>query len=342
MRGRAILLGRYRGREAAALMVDGRLEDLLVEPPADRALPGAVFRAVPDRPVKGMGGMFLRLPGGSAFLRQTKGIAPGRPLLVQVSGFAEAGKAVPVTTRLSLKGRTVVVTPDAPGRNVSRRIDDADDRARLAGLAEAADLPEGAGLIVRSSAAEAADDVVAEEIRALSDLAARLLADVPGAPELLLDGPGPHEAAWRDWGAADLHEEGEQAFAAHGVDDAIAALLSPETAIPGGGRMTIEPTRALVAIDVDTGGDTSPAAALKADIAAARALPRELRCRGLGGQVTVDFAPIPRRDRQRVEQALTAAFRHDPIETVVAGWTPLSHMELRRRRSRLPLTECLT
>ena len=106
--------------------------------------------------------------------------------------------------------------------------------------------------------------------------------------------------------------------------------------------MTVEPTRALVAMDVNGGGDTSPAAALKANIAAARALPREFRCRGLGGQVTVDFAPVPRRDRQRIEQALAAALRRDPVETVVAGWTPLSHLELRRQRSRLPLQECLT
>ena len=341
MKGRTILLGRYEGREAVALMVDGRLDDLLVEPPADRVLPGAIYRALPDRPVKGMGGMFLRLPGGTAFLRQTKGIAPGRPILVQVTGFAERGKAVPVTTRLALKGRSVIVTPDAPGRNVSRRIGENEARATLSALAEAADLPEGTGLIVRSAAAELADDVVAAEIRELAELAARIAADLRGEPELLLDGPGPHEVAWRDWGSAEV-EHGDDAFSLHGVDEAIPALLSPEAPLPGGGRMTIEPTRALVAVDVDTGGDTSPAAALKADIAAARALPRELRCRGLGGQIVIDFAPIPHRDRQRVEQALTAALRRDPVETVVAGWTPLSHMELRRQRSRQPLEECMS
>jgi ribonuclease G len=341
MKGRAILLGRYEGREAAALMVDGVLDDLLVEPPHDRALPGAIYRAVPDRPMKGVGGHFLRLPEGSAFVRQTRGISPGRPLLVQVTGFSEPGKAVPVSTRLSLKGRTVIVTPGAPGRNVSRQIEDAQTRMRLAALAAAVELPEEAGIIIRSEAVDAPDQTVMDEARALADLTARLLADVVGKPELLLDGPGPHQIAGRDWGGANLHEEADNVLADHAVDEAIGALLLPEVALPGGGRMTIEPTRALVAIDVDTGGDGSPAAALKADIAAARALPRELRCRGLGGQITVDFAPIPRRDRQRVEQALTAAFRRDPVETVVAGWTPLSHMELRRQRSRLPLSECL-
>ncbi len=159
------------------------------------------------------------------------------------------------------------------------------------------------------------------------------------APELLLDGAGPHATALRDWEADALREAAD--LAAEDIDEAIRAFLSLRGRAGRRRPMTIEPTRALVAVDVDTGGDTSPAAALKANIAAARALPRELRCRGLGGQVTVDFAPIPRSDRQRIEQALTAALRRDPVETVIAGWTPLSHLELRRQRARLPLSECL-
>ena len=291
--------------------------------------------------MKGMGGLFVRLPEGTGFLRQPRGIAPGKSILVQVTGYAEPDKAVPVTARLTVKGRAAIVTPEVPGRNVSRQIEDPDDRARLSALAESLDLPDGAGIIIRSNAEDMADDAIAEEARALADVTRGVLGDIDGKPELLLDGPSPHETAWRDWGAADVIDESDTAFESHGLHDAIAALLTPEVQLPGGGRMTIEPTRALVAVDVDTGGDTSPAASLKADIAAARALPRELRCRGLGGQVTIDFAPIPRRDRQRVEQALTAAFRRDPVETTVAGWTPLAHMELRRQRSRLPLTECL-
>ena len=103
--------------------------------------------------------------------------------------------------------------------------------------------------------------------------------------------------------------------------------------------MTIEPTRALVAVDVNTGGDLSPAAALKANLAAAAELPRQLRLRGLGGQVTVDFAPLARADRPKVERALTAALRHDGIETTLAGWTPLGHLELQRKRPRRPLAD---
>ena len=118
MKGRVLCLDRIAGRPAAALMVDGRLEDLAIDPEGDEPLPGGIYRAVADRPVKGMGGMFVKLPGGSGFLRQTAGIAPGQKVLVQVSGPTEPGKAIPVTTRLLFKSRYAIVTPGAPGQEM--------------------------------------------------------------------------------------------------------------------------------------------------------------------------------------------------------------------------------
>lgn len=105
--------------------------------------------------------------------------------------------------------------------------------------------------------------------------------------------------------------------------------------------MCIEATRALIAVDVNTGADTSPAASLKASLAAARELPRQLRLRGLGGIVLIDFAPIVKRDRQVVEQVLNKAFRADSSEASLAGWTTLGNFELTRRRDRQPLAEWL-
>ena len=130
-----IALDHLAGREAAALLVDGRLEDLLIDGSAPR--PGTIYRAVADRPVKGQGGMFLRTPDGSAFLRQVKGLAPGRPILVQVTGHAEPGKAIPVTARVLFKSRYAIVTPEAPGLNISRSIRDGEERVRLHEIAHA-------------------------------------------------------------------------------------------------------------------------------------------------------------------------------------------------------------
>ena len=133
MKGRQIILDHINGREAAALMVDGQLDDLLIEGDAPRV--GTIYRAVADRPVKGQGGMFLKTPDGAAFLRQVKGLAPGDQILVQVTGIAEPGKAIPVTQKVLFKSRYAIVTPDAPGLNVSRSIKDDDLRDTLKGIA---------------------------------------------------------------------------------------------------------------------------------------------------------------------------------------------------------------
>ena len=94
MIGRVIVLDEIAGRKVAALIVDGVLEEVLIDPADDTPLTGAIYRAVGDRPMKGMGGMFVKLPSGeTGFLRQTDGIAPGQRLLVQVTGPAEPGKA---------------------------------------------------------------------------------------------------------------------------------------------------------------------------------------------------------------------------------------------------------
>ncbi|MBS0564455.1 MAG: ribonuclease E/G [Proteobacteria bacterium] len=345
MKGRVVILGRYRGREAAALMVDGRLEDLLVAPAEDASPgPGAILRATVDRQMKGQGGVFLRLPGGEkGFLRETGGLSPGQSLLVQVASRSEAGKALPVSTRILFKSRLAIVTPGVPGLNISRRLRDEAQRGDLAALAAAA--MEGCpyGLILRSACGAAEADAIAADIAAMRELAQAVMADFSGPPELLVDAPTPHEEAWRDWSEPPPDEvaEGDAAFAEHGVADATDALLRRQVPLAGGGHMAIEPTRALVAVDVNTGSDTSPAAALKANIATARDLPRQLRLRGLGGQVVVDFAPMPKKDRAAVEQQLRAAFRGEPAETVLAGWTPLGNYELQRKRDRVPLADLL-
>jgi len=345
--GRIVILDELDGRAAAAVLVNGQLEEVAIDPKGEEAIPGAIYRAVADRPVKGQGGIFVKLPqGGSGFLRQISGISPGQRLLVQVSGPAEPGKAVPVTARLLFKSRYAILTPGAPGLNISRSLKDEDLRAELAELAEAgmAGAAEDLGLILRSACGAAEAEVISEDIGAMRDLAEAVLADLDGGPELLVDGPGAHDLACRDW----LDPEPEEfvtdsgGFAAHGVLDQLGDLRGPRVDLPGGGHMMIEPTRALVAIDVNTGPDTSPAASLKVNIAAARALPRQLRLRGLGGQVVVDFAPLPKKDRAILDQVIRAAFKGEANETNLAGWTSLGLFELTRRRDRLPLAELLS
>jgi ribonuclease G len=343
MKGRAVILDDIKGQQAAALMVDGQLADLLVDPATESPMPGAIYRAIADRPMKGQGGIFVKLPHGSGFLRQISGISPGQRLIVQVTGPAEDGKATPVTARLLFKSRFAIITPDAPGLNISRRIRDEDVRAELDAIAQAQmqGSAETLGLILRSACWDAEPDAVAEDIAAMRGLAEAVLVDLDGGPELLVDGAGAHETAFRDWldPALDALETDDGSFANHGVLDLIDALRGPRVDL-GEGCMFIEPTRAMVAVDVNTGADTSPAAALKVNIAAARDLPRQLRLRGLGGQVVIDFAPMPKRERGILDQVIKAAFKTEG-EVNLAGWTTLGLYELTRKRDRLPLTQVL-
>ncbi|MXU66543.1 ribonuclease G [Rhodobacteraceae bacterium KN286] len=329
-------------------MIDGRLDDLYIDAPDDgRPQPGAIYRAKMLRPIKGLHGATVDLGDGqTGFLREARGLAPGDSFLVQINSHSEDGKAPPVTRRLLFKSRHVIVTPDAPGINIARRIRDDDRRDTLLELVHDvlgdAGLPDGAGVILRSVCDAAPEDQIAEDLADTAALAANVLADAEGdAPELLVAAPEAELRAWQDWvdPAPDSVERDDAPFERLGIWDALAALQSPRADLPGQGWMAVEPTSALVAVDVNSGGDFSPAATLKANLAAAAELPRQLRLRGLGGQVVVDFAPLGKKDRKQVEQALRRALKSDPVETSLIGWTPMGHLELQRKRERQPLSE---
>lgn len=341
MRGRQVVLDRLFGAPAAALTEDGALVDLIVDSGALVPLsPGTICRGVTERLLKGQGGVFLRLPDGQqGYLRDRSGLREGQPLLVQIAGVADEGKAVPLSSRLLFRGRFGLVTPGAPGVNVSRRIRDSERRSSLEALGSQALQGRDHGLILRSAAAAADADEITEELAQLIELADRIMAETSGGPERLVDAPDAWEQAWIDWAdpPPDDVEEGEGAFQRAGILEAVDVVLSSRIDLPGGASAFVEPTRALVAVDVNTGADTSPAAALKANIALARDLPRQLRLRGLGGQIVVDFAPIPKRDRATLDQVLRAAFKGDGTETSLIGWTAMGLYEISRKRDRVPL-----
>ncbi|MEM0923131.1 MAG: ribonuclease E/G [Pseudomonadota bacterium] len=346
MKGRVLLLDQGH----AALLVDGRLEDLLLEDPAGHPSPGDIYRARVDRVMPNMGGVFLRLgPDLQGYLREGKGVRSGTEMLVQVSGYAEPGKAVPVSRRPLLKSRRVILTPGAPGVNISRSIRDLEIRSSLGEVVW--DEPD-IGLILRSAARAASPtDLGAEAARLLS--AWRKIEEGDGGRLWHLSGTEMALNEWTDPVPDAIHAKGmttqlfkivvelfgrdplteDDPFDRLGVWEAVEALSCPELPLPSGGSMVIEPTRALVAVDVNA----ADGSAMTANVEAARELPRQLRLRGLGGQIAVDFAPLKKMHRKKIEEVLKAALRRDPVETQMVGWTPLGHMELNRKRERRPI-----
>jgi Ribonuclease G/E len=286
--------------------------------------------------------MFLTTPDGPAFLRQVKGVAPGDMMLVQVTGYAEAGKAIPVTQKLLFKSRYAIVTPDAPGLNVSRSIRDEDERDRLLEIAHEEMADSSYGLILRSDCSGADAEDIAEDIAAMMAIAEQALADASAEVELLVEGDGPHLCAWRDWTAPAEVISDQGCFESHGVLDVLAEIKGARVPLSAGAFLFVEPTRALVAVDVNTGKDTSLAAGIKANLASAKALARALRVRGLAGQIVIDPAPMPKKDRRQFESALRAAFKAETDETTLVGWTTLGLFELQRKRGRAPVPELLS
>jgi len=339
MKGKQVVLGHIGEAKVAALLVDGKLQDVLVED--IKRLPlGTILRAVVDRPVKGIGGVMLRFPNGTGFLKKAKGLAPGQTITVQTSGFAEAGKADPVTQRFIFKSRYAIVTPDQPGLNISRQIRADDLRDDLTMLAKSAMEGSQMGLIIRSSAAVASIDEVAEDIQAMRTSAEAISAEVGLEPEVLLEGDNPHVQAWREWSDVTDILTGRDDLEASGALDQIEGAQGAWVAL-GSGGMFVEQTRAMATVDINTGADLSPAAALKVNLAAVQDLPRQLRLRGYSGQISIDFAPMTNRDRKPIEVALRAALRMCPVATEFVGWTPLGHGELKRKRERAVLIDLL-
>ena len=199
-----------------------------------------------------------------------------------------------------------------------------------------------APLILRSCAEEAGLDEIADDILAMRQIAEQITAEAGKEPEVLLEGDGPHTLAWREWVEPADVVEGDDSFVELEVDALVEQACTPQERLDGQATAYVEPTRALVAIDVNTGADGSFAAGLRANIALARALPRILRVRGLGGQIVLDLAPMPKKERRGFETVLRAALRADDVDTVLAGWTPLGLYELQRKRARLPLAEVLS
>ena len=128
-------------------------------------------------------------------------------------------------------------------------------------------------------------------------------------------------------------------FAAAGIEGAFLDALEPQAALPGGGRLRIQPCAAFVAIDVDGGGR----APLETDLAAAAEIAVQIRLRNLGGTIVVDFIDLAtRQERQRVEDAQRRAFRGDPLPVQVYPMSPLGLIEISRARRGRPLADLFT
>jgi ribonuclease G len=335
------------GESRLAVVRDGRLVDLAISRPD--SFSGAVFlgRAVELAPK--LGAAFVSLgqerPG---FLQGVKGLTQGAAVLVQVKADAYGGKGASLTTDIALSGRYLSLTPTRPGLTVSRKLNEERGRRLAERLGDL--VGEDEGVSARPQAANASDEYLAADLTSLRadwqaildgrdagrapallwrpDPLTRLLADHSGVTRILVDDDEAAAAARLRYGSlVERHVGAEPVL--DPVEDALTAALAPVVALPCGGRVAIETTAALTAIDVDSG----PADPAEANTQAVAVIARQIRLRNIAGQMVVDFVSGGGKGGlARLVAALKQAVAGDPVATHVIGITPLGLVEVTRER----------
>jgi ribonuclease G len=335
-----VLIGREGSTILALGFAHGALVDIAREP-ADRALaPGAIHRARVGQAAAG--GVFVDLADGAvALLDADKKPPPGSNLVVQVIEAPSGDKRARVSRRVTLEGAYAVLLPGGKGASVSKRVPAA-KREALQARAHAL-LETGEGLILRATALDVDDATLAAELAALrarkpdAEGPLALLWSEPAIP-VLCRALGAHPRA--DLACADAElaraariAHDKTAFDRHDAATLLARLAEPRVDLRSGAWLSIEPTAALVAIDVNSG--SAKIDALGIDLDAAREIARQLRLRDLAGLIAVDVLRVVKPgERARLLDAFKHATRDDRRRVDVLGFTAGGLVEMTRARSR--------
>ena len=303
-------------------------------------------------------------------------------LLIQVTKEERGNKGAALTTYLSLAGRYCVLMPNAGrGGGVSRKITSTTDRRRLKELMEELAVPEGMGVIVRTAGSERSKAEIHRDyeylLRLWDDI--RELTLRSSAPALIYEEGSLIKRAIRDLYSRDIEEvlvEGEAGYRnakdfmrmlmpSHAsrvksyrdpviplfhrfqIDQQIDQIHNPTVQLRSGGYIVINPTEALVAIDVNSGRSTRERnieeTATKTNLEAADEVARQLRLRDLAGLIVIDFIDMEEsRNRGAVERRLKDAMKNDRARIQLGRVSPFGLLELSRQRLRPSLIEAST
>jgi ribonuclease E len=302
-------------------------------------------------------------------------------LLVQVVKEERGNKGAALTTYLSLAGRYCVLMPNTShGGGISRKISNGADRKRLKSIMTDLKLPTTMGLIVRTAGLSRTKteikrdfDYLArlwDEIRertlsstapALiyrdSDLIKRAIRDLyhREIEEVVVEGEDGFKQA-RGFmkllmpshvKRVKLHSETTPLFQRHGVEDQLSAMYQPLVQLKSGGYLVINPTEALVSIDINSGRSTREhnieQTAFNTNLEAAQEIARQLRLRDMAGLIVIDFIDMEQSSHVRkVEKAMKEALKNDRARIQVGRISSFGLMEMSRQRLRTGVLEAST
>ncbi|HSI42638.1 MAG TPA: Rne/Rng family ribonuclease [Xanthobacteraceae bacterium] len=302
-------------------------------------------------------------------------------MLVQVVKEERGNKGAALTTYLSLAGRYSVLMPNtARGGGISRKITSAEDRKRLKEVASDLEVPEGMGIILRTAGANRTKAEIKRDFEYLLRLweNVRELTLSSSAPTLVYEEGSLIKRSIRDLYNKDIDEvlvAGEEGhreakdfmrmlmpshsknvksykdpqpiFARFGVESQLDAMFSPVVQLKSGGYIVINPTEALVSIDVNSGRSTREHniedTALKTNLEASEEVARQLRLRDLAGLIVIDFIDMEeKRNNRAVERKLKDCLKNDRARIQLGRISHFGLMEMSRQRIRTGVLESST
>ncbi|MEM9967829.1 MAG: Rne/Rng family ribonuclease [Pseudomonadota bacterium] len=302
-------------------------------------------------------------------------------LLVQVVKEERGNKGAALTTYLSLAGRYCVLMPNtARGGGISRKITNAADRKKLKEIAGEINVPQGAGLIIRTAGAKRTRAEIKrdyeylqrlwEQIRERTlksiaptkiyeegDLIKRSIRDLYNREieEVLVEGERGYRIA-KDFMKMIMpshaknvkrYEEALPLYARFQVESYLTGMFNPTVQLPSGGYIVIGVTEALVAIDVNSGRATKEGSieqtALKTNLEAADEVARQLRLRDLAGLIVIDFIDMDeRKHNSAIEKRMKDRLKTDRARIQVGRISGFGLMEMSRQRLRPGMIEATT
>jgi len=302
----------------------------------------------------------------------------GQVMLIQVVKEERGNKGAALTTYLSLAGRYCVLMPNTDhGGGVSRKITNHQDRRRMKETLDQLDIPEGMAVILRTAGMEQAPPDIQRDLEYLLSMwdSIREQTLQSSAPALIYEEANLIKRSIRDLYAQDIAEilvAGEDGFnrsrdflraimpdqaekiklynhetplfIRYQVENQIDMLHNPIVQLRSGGYLVINPTEALVSIDVNSGRATRERhieeTALKTNLEAAEEIARQLRLRDLAGLVVIDFIDMEDgRNNAAVERRLKDAMKNDRARLQIGRISPFGLLELSRQRLRPSLVE---
>src|SRR5512145_987486 len=301
----------------------------------------------------------------------------GQEVIVQVEKEERGNKGAALTTFISLAGRFLVLMPNnARAGGVSRRIE-GEDREQLREALDQVQIPDSMGAIVRTAGVGRSAEELQWDLDNLKEVWTAISAAAEGraAPFLIYQESKAIIRALRDYLADDigeilvdnqevfneaqqymqrfmpaglrklkLYEDSVPLFTRFQIENQIESAHSHKVNLPSGGSIVIDPTEALVSIDINsaraTRGSDIETTALNTNLEAADEIARQLRLRDLGGLIVIDFIDMePQKNQRAVEDRLRDAVRQDRARIQIGRISRFGLLELSRQRLRPSISE---